>query len=270
MTKAFSVASWNVRHFKGNEARVERVMRFLKEQNPDIIALYEATGREVFSTIRHHFPGYTFHMTEGQRIQEILLGIRNSQDAFVSQKLQFDTGLTVLRPGLLVTVMDRGSVYPMLIYHLNTRQEPQGMGLRDYMLERAFKFRKALEKLAWEVGDPKANYIFLGNLNIMGMKYPFSKGIEPSMEIQKWDEEATKNYNMRRLTKTHNVTFVSPDGSFEGDLDHVYAADHLSFKKFDGAEIDVRGWVAEPKEKQKGWRDRFSDHALLYFEVEKV
>ena len=35
MTKAFSVASWNVKHFKSTRARVDRAMSFLKKQDPD-------------------------------------------------------------------------------------------------------------------------------------------------------------------------------------------------------------------------------------------
>ncbi len=48
--KAFSVASWNVKHFKGQQARVQRVVQFLCDQEPDILALYEVTGKEVFGS----------------------------------------------------------------------------------------------------------------------------------------------------------------------------------------------------------------------------
>ena len=47
MTKAFSVASWNIEHFKQkpeSQARVDRVIAFLNAQTPDVFALYEVEG----------------------------------------------------------------------------------------------------------------------------------------------------------------------------------------------------------------------------------
>ena len=37
MAKAFSLASWNVE--QGEPARIERVVAFLGERNPDVLAL---------------------------------------------------------------------------------------------------------------------------------------------------------------------------------------------------------------------------------------
>lgn len=53
MAKAFSVASWNVRHFKsgGTTSRVDDVLAFLNDQNPDVFALYEVEGKEIFAEI---------------------------------------------------------------------------------------------------------------------------------------------------------------------------------------------------------------------------
>ena len=92
--KAFSVASWNVKHFKGQPARVQNVAQFLHAQNPDIFALYEVTGSEVFTELSTRFPGYTFQITEGPQTQEILVGVKNSLTAFITQKIQFKAGAT--------------------------------------------------------------------------------------------------------------------------------------------------------------------------------
>ena len=55
------------------------------------------------------------------------------------------------------------------------------------------------------------------------------------------------------------------------NLDHVVAANHLQFKSFNGAEVSVRGWAEETDvAKQKKWIKKYSDHNLLYFEVQKV
>ena len=73
MAKAFSVASWNVEHFKsqGVSSRVEDVVEFLAGQRPDVFALYEVEGREVFDALTKLMPEYTFHITEGQQVQQM-------------------------------------------------------------------------------------------------------------------------------------------------------------------------------------------------------
>lgn len=270
MTKAFSVASWNVKHFKSIQARVDRAISFLINQDPDVFALYEVYGKEVFSELLKQFPDYTFHITEGQRAQEILLGVRNSFTAFITQKLEFTSGTTNVSPGLLATIVHDGSLYPMLFMNIDSSSTTQGMGLRYDMMQRAFKYRGRLDKLAWEQGDVKVNYIFLGDLNIMGMDHPFDKSIDARTELRKWDDEECKKFNMRRLMKSYELTYKSCDGSVVGDYDHVYAAEHLKFTKFDDSEVDVRGWVSEPEDKQKEWREKYSVHSLMYFEVHKA
>ena len=137
-------------------------------------------------------------------------------------------------------------------------------------MQRAFKYRGKLDKLAWEQGDAKVNYIFLGDMEIMGMNHPFDRGINAETELRKWDEEECKNYNMRRLAKSHELTYKSCNGKQEGNYDHVYAAEHLEFTKFGTAEVDVRGWISESEDKQKEWRDKYSPHSLLYFEVHRA
>ena len=49
MPKAFSLASWNVEHFKNAPARVADVVALLASLKPDVFALYEVEGKEVFA-----------------------------------------------------------------------------------------------------------------------------------------------------------------------------------------------------------------------------
>ncbi len=49
MKKVFSLASWNVEHFKDDAKRVKSVVEFLKKQNPDVFALYEVEGKRVIN-----------------------------------------------------------------------------------------------------------------------------------------------------------------------------------------------------------------------------
>ncbi|MGQ4911102.1 MAG: hypothetical protein ACP6KW_02950 [Candidatus Thorarchaeota archaeon] len=267
MSESFSVVSWNVKHFKSRQARVDQSLSFLRKQDPDIFALYEISGREVFTEMVKQFPGYSFHITEGKRAQKVLLGVRNSLDAFITQKLEFTSGSSTVCPGPLATIIHKGHVYPMLFMNLESTPTATGLGHRHEMIQRAFKYRGRLDKLAWEKGEAKVNYIFLGNFQIMGMEPLYNNGLDPEAELQKWDKVDCKKYNMRRLSKTHNLTFMSCDGSTRGDYDQVYAAEHLHFRKFGESEVDVRGWVTEPEDRQKEWCEEYSPHALLYFEV---
>ena len=72
MEKAFSLASWNVEHFKGKKSRVKRVVKFLKDADPDVFALLEVEGKDVFSDLVSKMPNYRFHITEGRQTQEVL------------------------------------------------------------------------------------------------------------------------------------------------------------------------------------------------------
>jgi len=276
MAKAFSVASWNVKHFKGDPGRIARVVSFLKQQEPGVFALYEVTGKDVFNEMVDAFPNYTFQITEGAQTQEILVGIKNTLTAFLTQRLEFKSGTTHMRPGLLATITTDGMNYSLLFLHLASSSKPRGMGLRDDMLYRAVKFRHTLDQAAG--GKHKSNYVFLGDLNTMGMSYPFDKDIKADIELRKWDTRAKQYYGMQRLGKTHNLTWNggSKSGYSPANLDHVYAAKHLQFKKYKDVnnkdvEVDVRGWVKETSiPAQDAWIDKYSDHSLLFFEVQKV
>lgn len=123
MARAFSVASWNVEHFKdGDPARIGRVVGFLSQVDPDVFAIYEVEGKEVFGALTTRMPGYTFHITEGDQTQEILVGVRQTLTAFVTQRTEFKSGVFRLRPGMLVTITVDGQNYPVLFLHTNRRR----------------------------------------------------------------------------------------------------------------------------------------------------
>lgn len=286
MAKVFSIASWNVEHFKGDPARVGRVVDFMADKNPDVFALYEVEGKSIFDELVTRMPGYTFQITEGDQTQEILVGIRKNLTAFITQKMEYKSGTTHMRPGQLVTVRVDDKNYSVLFLHVASGANPRGMGLRDDMVQRAIDFRKALAKQdKAKGGNGQVNYLFLGDLNCMGMKYPFNRNITAVLELQKWDQEAKKGTKdaqigtinkMRRLPKTHDLSWSNGSGSSipDSNLDHVFATETLNFKTFakpDGtkAEVKVTGWtdfVANPVKKDDWIRD-FSDHSLLYLEV---
>lgn len=274
MAKIFSVVSWNVEHFRDDPARVGDVVTKLAAQNPDVFGLYEVEGSTVYQTLVSKMPNYTFQITEGEQSQEILVGVRKTLTAFITQRTEFRSGTTHMRPGQLVAITKNKVNYGLLFLHLSSGTDPRGMGLRDDMTERAFDFRRTLDKAAG--GDGKARYIFLGDLNTMGMKYPFDRSINADIELKKLDQYAARaKIGMTRLAKTHDTTWSNGSKSSlpPSNLDHVFATTNLKFKTFpraDGAaaNVSVRGWVEETTdEKKDAWIAKYSDHSMLYFEV---
>lgn len=272
MAKAFSVASWNVEHFRGRETRVADVVEFLGQDriNPDVFALYEVEGATVFEALTRGMPGYSFHITEGRQAQEILVGVKRTMTGFFTQKVEFKSGNQYLRPGALLTVVIDDVNYCLLFLHTKSLPTPVGFGLRDDMLERAFKFKRVLDKAAG--GRGKSNFIFLGDLNTMGLDYPYDQDIPTTLELRRLDGRASRN-KMRRLEKTFPFTFWNGPGSSYpmSDLDHVVVSKQVKLRRFaDGAELRVLGWPEQNTPAEQGkWIDRYSDHALLYFEVQK-
>lgn len=268
MAKAFSLVSWNVEHFKDAGTKVADVVTLLDSLHPDVFALYEGEGAEVFGEIVQRMPGYQFHITEGPQVQEIMIGVRGGMTAFFTQKVEFKAGNQALRPGALVTLTIAGQHYPILFLHTKSGSTPMGWGIRDDMLERALDFRKVLET----AGAP-ANYLFLGDLNTMGMEYLIKdRCITAAVELEKLEKRAAK-FKMVRLKKDHPATWSNGSKSRikPSDLDQVIAAEHLKFRLFGGAPIQVLGWPKEATPAaQDAWIAKYSDHGLLYLEVQRV
>ena len=278
MEKAFSVASWNVEHFGAVSRRtnkperpIQPIIEFLAQQDADIVVIYEVRSRDVYRPVLEKMPGYQFHITEGPQVQEILVGVKHGISAFITQRLEFKSGQATLRPGVLLTALIDGEYYPILILHLKSMTDPKGFGLRDDMLRRAIKFRGNLDKIS--NGPKGANYIIVGDLNTMGLDYPYSQhDISADDEIKELDRRA-KYRRMRRLTSSAPYSWWNGSDKYKpgGKLDHVYAADHLKFNLNSGNEVDVRGWQEKNTDtERRAWIDTYSDHGLLYFEVQKV
>ena len=299
MAKAFSVASWNVEHFGNSrkingkkespaqiKARIDRVANYIKEVDADVTGIYEVSGSQIFSKFRSIFPNHQFFITEGRQTQEILVMIKPNVTVFITQKIEFKSGGTHLRPGALATVTIDDVNYPVLFLHLKSMPDPKGFGLRDDMLNKAVQFKsKILKSMRHRLKEeqglstlppvsavPSINYIFLGDLNIMGMNYRGKVNDITSVdEMSNLDKLCQRNsVQMKRLVKTEDLTYRK-NASLESDLDHVVASNNLEFKLFDGKHVDVRGWPQkDTNAKRDKWRRDFSDHALLYFEVQKV
>jgi len=281
VAKAFSVASWNVEHLgdTGSPQRIANVVGVLQASDPDVVAIYEVEGKFVWRQLMDGLPGYSWFITEGQNAQEILLGTRAGLTAFVTQKVEFASRDAYMRPGALMSVLHAGEIYTLLFLHLASMTDPRGFGLRQDMVDRAFAFKdKVVDAVAVASGD-QPNFVFLGDLNSMGLDYVFDQPGGPGTalsrvralaenEIQRLVYGGVK-VGMRLLSKTHDVTWRSE--TMRSNLDHVVAADHLQFRQFSGADVAVRGWPELASEQQqRDWIADFSDHALLFFEVQEV
>ncbi len=159
----------------------------------------------MFDALTTLMPEYTFHITEGQQVQQILLGVRTRITAFFTQKTEFRSGVSLLRPGALLTVKVDGVNYTLLFLHTKSGTDPRGLGLRDDMLERALDFATTLQRRAT---DGPVNYIFLGDFNIMGMQYRYvrERDIVATQELRKL-EHGAKRKKMKVLDKDEANTW---------------------------------------------------------------
>ena len=230
---------------------------------------YEVEGKQVFQPLITHFPNYSFFITESNILQNILVGFRCDLRCFVKQREELTAGTPSLRPGALATLMFDNDVYSLLFLHMKADDKPRSWGLRDDMTMHIQRLKNALDNLA--TGENGSNFLVLGDFNNVGMNLPFSdRDFSQDEELQRFSSRF-QNKDLRLLSKTALLTFSngSTSPTQPANLDHVYAADHLAFRQFDGnAEILVRGWpeLATAAE-QDAWIADYSDHALLYGEV---
>lgn len=287
MGKVFSIASWNVEHFKKATEpdinRIQRVVKFIAGNDggpssiPDIFVLYEVEGKEVYQDFMSEFPDHRFHMTEGKQTQEIFIGVHRKFQTFSTQRLEFKTGREYQRPGLLLAVRADGVDYALLFLHIKSGRDTEDFGLRDAALMHAFNLKRALDKAS----GGNANYIFLGDLNTMGIDdpVPYSKKMDLTSEdeivrIAYWAKR--RHMVLLRKEKTlingsdKEVTWYNgSSGYLPTNLDHVVASDHLQIRgQGDGSSlVSVLGWPKLEQSDWSSWFTKYSDHALLYFEV---
>lgn len=271
MAKIYSFASWNVEHFHGEPARVQKIVDTLNPRSPDVFAIYEVQGKEVFNLLMDDMPSHAFSITENTRSNiEIMVGVRRSIQSFVTQREEFQSKVPTLRPGALATLRKNGKDFPVLFLHVKSLTDPRAWGLRDDMFSHVARLKRALDKIA-NPGET-APFLALGDLNTMGLNAPFNdkSDLSGDEEIASLTKRLVR-VNMRSLPRTHDLTWWNgSDNYFPGSkLDHVFADKSLNFKKFaGGAEVETIGWPEKNTNAQKrAWIDSHSDHAMLYGEV---
>ena len=272
MAKVLSFASWNVEHFRGKPARVDRVVDLLASKNPDVFAIYEVYGTQVFDALMSKMSSHSFFLTENtkENDMEILVGFRKSLSVFVTKREEFRSKVPTLRPGALAAIRKNGDDYGFLFLHAKSFPDPRSWGLRDDMFKHAASLKRKLDKGSG--AGKTAKFVCLGDLNTMGLNAAYNplSDLTGDQEIE-FLAKRMASAKMRMLEKTHPLSWWNGKEKYApgSKLDHVFADNALTFKKFSGgAEVEVIGWPEKPTTaQQRTWIDQFSDHAMIYGEI---
>ena len=272
---ALRILSWNVQHFRADgdgpsAGRIDRVIDLLQQADPDIFAIMEVSGIEVFDAFTDRLPDYSFTISEGPQSQEIMVGIRQGLRSFVTQRSEFKRSNPNLRPGMLVTITRGGRNLPILFNHLKSSSTPEGFGLRAAMLDNARDLAKAIRRRATARGEAPA-FMLIGDLNLMGMTLSHATGdISAELEIARTARFMAEQ-GLRPLTKSHPTTWSGGTGSSypDSDLDHVLAFREMTIRpQPSGHEVRVAGWAELTGQARQDWLIIHSDHAPLIVDVE--
>lgn len=280
---SIKILSWNVEHFKMGKAA--DIAEKIKSYKPDVFGIYEVEATGIYTFMKDYFPNYALFITEGQQSQEILIACRNSFQAIkFQQKKEFKSGNPRLRPGAYLTLKyPNKGVYNFLFLHTDSGTTAVDFGNRTEMFRHAFNLKR---KLDYDNGK-EVNFMMLGDLNTMGLKYPrpykTDKIVITGTELDYLDfwadrKSGSKNHeklkpNVRRLSKPIGTYYSKTYGI--SDLDHIMASNHMEFKpqsnfaesgKFD---IKLDGWrkYLNDEVALKKFTDEISDHCLLFCEL---
>jgi hypothetical protein len=203
---------------------------------------------------------YSFFITEGQNTQQILLGHGPGVCVFVTQKIEFRSRDAFMRPGALLSVRHAGHDYTLLVFHLASMPDPRGFGLRQDMIDRAFKFKA---EIVDQQPPAERNFILLGDLSSMGLDYVYGQSggrarqpavARPSQRRARDRPPLLRSRQERYARAQQDTHHTWRDDNDRSNLDHVLAASHLQFTKFNGKEVAVRGWPQLPSaQAQRQW-----------------
>lgn len=269
--------SWNVRHFKGDEARASDVVSLISDMEPDVFALLEFKAKSVMRSLMFDsFPEYDFAITDSRQGTEIIAGYKRGRfrQTIWTQKREFLAGNEFLRPGGLLTVNDEGQLLNFLFLHTDS-----GTGRADYdnrqeMFKKIWKLDNRLRTIST---SGKANLIALGDFNTMGR----GTSLTGEDEIEELAIDAGNN-GMRLLSKDSNETWhqwgkgprgnrrklkVSElDNSMRSDLDHIIISDGVEIELAgqNSEEAAVYGWNQLTGQERVDFLWETSDHAAIY------
>jgi exonuclease III len=276
MPASIKILSWNVENLTQEKANT--VADVIHTYNPDVFGLYEVVAAPVYDFMIDNFPHHSVFITTGQQSQEILVACRNSfQGIKFQQKAKFKSGNESLRPGAFLSFKHGDHLYGFLFLHTDSGTGPVDFGNRNDMFLHAFNLKRKLDKMAGLSTD----FMILGDLNTMGLKYPRKRKADEiantDKELAFIDQERRRlsrgvNPRMRRLHKPEGTHLSKRYGI--SDLDHIIAADHLQFLPQTDArvsgqfEVKLGGWRdSPPGPQEEDYAERVSDHCFLFCEL---
>jgi len=282
--KTLKILSWNVEHFSMN--KVEEVAEIIMSYDPDVFGIYEVEAGMIYKFMLDYFPGYSVFITEGQQRQEILVACRNSFEGIkFQQKKEFKSGNPALRPGAFLTFRyPQKGIYNFLFLHTDSGTTAVDFGNRTEMFEHAFNLKRKLD----HSHGAEVNFIMLGDLNTMGLKYPrpfkrdkIVQTITEMEYIDFWSSRKGDSGSYRKVIP-HVRRLSKPTGTYYSktygvsDLDHIVASRHLKFLpqynhgETDKYEVKLDGWrkYINSETKLKKFVEEISDHCLLFCELE--
>lgn len=265
----FSFAVWNVERFNYNPQRVRAVGQLIKKHDPDVFGILEFLAKDAARKLvrSDDFLPYDFAFTDSNQGIEILVGWKRGKfdQALYTQRRELQVGNIRLRPGGLISLLEKGSdVFTNLLFlHTDSGKDDEAYNNRQTMFGKIWSMKRALEKLPEQKGQ--ARLIAMGDLNTMGKK----NGPNSVKEINDLGAQAAQN-GMRVLQKTHDKTWSS-DGKKMSNLDHVIASNDLQFKTMQVepslAEVLVDGWVNRDGEARINFVKNISDHCMLFAQI---
>ena len=268
--------SWNVRHFRGDEARAQNVAELVTSLDPDVFALLEFKAKSVMRTLMFEsFPGYDFAVTDSKMGTEITVGWKRGrfQQTIWTQKREFLSGNVNLRPGGLLSVNEQGQVFNFLFLHTDSGTGREDYANRQEMFEKVWKLNDKLKEISTA---NRPNLITLGDLNTMG----HGTSLSGEDEIEELTTDA-EEHGMKMLSKDANATWhqwgkgprgnrrpleVSEvDGAMKSDLDHILVSEDLELELAgqDGQEVGVHGWNQLSGTERVRFLWDLSDHSAI-------
>lgn len=284
----FSAMFWNVEHFGRDpeelltpEERVDLVANHISGLDPDLFCLCEVYDKAAFrGLLMNQFSDYDFAVTDDKANMNLVVGWRRGkfEQVVFTQRGELQAGRERLRPGALTSVKFGKEWFNFLFLHLKAASDPSAYETRQNMFGKIWCLKCALERISEDT-----KFVVMGDLNTVGKdRDGQSPGVSTDEELQQLEEDAQSN-GMRRLPKTHRITW--PGNSYpEGNLDHVLATENVCFqgqgeaedvpttpatgRETVEAEVRVSGWnTLKNDEDRQEFIDNISDHSSLFCEI---
>ena len=321
----FSAMFWNVERFgrklggknpdpEAHAKRVKKVAKHIKGLNPDLFCLCEIYDRAVLRRLlMHELTDYDFAVTDGGGDIELVTAWKRGtfKQVIFAQRVKFQAGNEDLRPGALASVRFGGEWFNFLFLHLKSGSLCSAYKLRKKMFEKIWALKGRLDSIHKDelrdgasdngassnsgvsadgasdngASSNGAKFVVMGDLNTMGRSdCAYKDDISADEELQQLEKDA-ESKGMRRLPKTHRITWAGSSRFKEANLDHVLATkNNIRFQGQDEekdvptipatggetveAEVRVSGWnTLKNDEDRQEFIDNISDHSSLFCEI---